>query len=94
MNALLLVFLIIGAVGLLVVAFVAFPYRGRAVPKAPRLTAAVAAVTEKVDPGEASPHGVLSSPEKARQMAQRFEKAERKLKNGAKGLLPVGRGGS
>jgi hypothetical protein len=93
MDALLIVFVVIGAVGALVVVFVAYPYRGRAVPKAQRLTAAVTAVTEKVDPGESPPHGVLSSPEKSRRMARRFEKVERKLKSGAKALVSVGRAG-
>ncbi|MGZ4590995.1 MAG: hypothetical protein ACXV3C_08775 [Actinomycetes bacterium] len=91
MDALLIAHLVIGGVGLLVMAFVAFPYRGRTVPKARRLTNAVAAVAEKVDPGESPIHGVLSSPEKSRQMSRRFEKAERKLRNGAKVLVPVGR---
>lgn len=91
MNALLLADLIIGAVGLLVVVFVAYPYRGRAVPKAQRLTDAVASVAERVDPGEAPPHGVLGSPEKSRRMSRRFEKAERTLRKGAKVLVPAGR---
>jgi hypothetical protein len=90
-DALLLADLIIGAVGLLVVGFVAYPYRGRALPKARRLTDAVQAVSEKVDPGEAPPNGVLSSPEKSRQMSRRFENAERTLRKGAKVFVPAGR---
>lgn len=91
MDVLLIADLIIGAVGLLVVAFVVYPYRGRAVPKARRLSSAVAAVAEKVDPGESPPLGVLSSPEKSRQMSRRFEKAEHTVRRGARVLTPAGR---
>jgi hypothetical protein len=77
--------LVIAAVGLLIVGFVAYPYRGRAVPSAlpqsERLTEALAAVTEKVDPGPAPVHGVLSTPEKARRMSRRFETAERAIRH-------------
>jgi hypothetical protein len=92
-DALLIAHVVIGVVGLLVVAFVAYPYRGRAVPRAERLTNAVAAVAEKVDPGESPTHGVLGSPEKSRKMSRRFESAENKVRRGAKVLVPVGRGG-
>jgi hypothetical protein len=75
-DTLLTALLIIAAIGLLVLGFVAYPYRGRSVPKAERLSNAVAAVAEKVDPGEAPPHGVLTTPEKSREMSRRFERAE------------------
>ena len=66
MKELLLAHLILGAIALLVVAFVAFPYRGRAVPRAGRLSEHVASVADRVDPGEGPPQGVLTTPEKSR----------------------------
>jgi hypothetical protein len=90
--SLLAVHLVLGAIALLVVAFVAFPYRGRAVPKAERLTDAVATVAERVDPGEAPPLGVLTTPEKSRAMSARFERVERRLRRGARVLVTAGRG--
>lgn len=91
MTELLIVHLALGFVALLVVVFVAFPYRGRSVPRAERLTDAVAAVADRVDPGEAPPQGVLSSPEKSRAMSERFERAEDHLRRGARVVASAGR---
>jgi hypothetical protein len=91
-TALLAVHLVLGTIALLVVAFVAFPYRGRAVPKAERLTDKVASVADRVDPGEAPPLGILTTPEKSRAMSARFERAERRLRRGARVLVTAGRG--
>lgn len=90
MTTLLIAHAILGLVALLVVAFVAFPYRGRTMPRAERLSERVVAVAEKVDPGEAPPLGVLSTPEKSRAMSARFEHAERRIRHGARALLPTG----
>ena len=83
MDVMLVALLVIAAVGLLIVGFVAYPYRGRSVPSAipqsERISDALAAVTEKVDPGPAPVHGVLTTPEKSRRMSRRFEKAERAI---------------
>ena len=92
MSQLISVHLLIGALGLTVLAFVAFPYRGRPVPRAERLTEKVAEVVQRVDPGEAPPYGVLTTPEKARRLARRFEVAEWKVRQGARALATVGRG--
>ena len=85
MDVLFIALLVIAAVGLLIVGFVAYPYRGRGVPRvlpqSERLNEALAAVTEKVDPGPAPVHGVLSTPEKARRMSRRFETAERAIRH-------------
>ena len=75
MRAFLIADLVIGAVGLLVVAFVAFPYRGRAVPRAERLSHKVADVAGRLDPGPAPVQGMLTTPEKSRRMSRRFERA-------------------
>ena len=79
-NALLIPLLVIAVVGLLIVGFVAYPYRGRSVPSAipasEKLDDALAAMTEKVDPGPSPVHGVLTTPEKSRRMSRRFEAAE------------------
>lgn len=92
MTELLIVHVALGFVALLVVVFVAFPYRGRSVPRAHRLTEVVASVADRVDPGEAPPLGVLTSPEKSRAMSQRFERAERHVRRGARVLATAGRG--
>lgn len=92
MTELLVAHAALGFLALLVVVFVAFPYRGRAVPRARRLTAAVASVADRVDPGEAPPLGVLSTPEKSRAMSRRFERAERHVRRGARVLVTAGRG--
>jgi hypothetical protein len=91
MGAFLIADLVIGAVGLLVVAFVAFPYRGRTVPKARRLSSAVADVTEKLDPGPAPAHGVLGTPEKSRRISRRIEKIESLLRHPARAMSTAGR---
>lgn len=87
MRVLLLVHLVLGFVALLVVGFVAYPYRGRTVPRAGRLTDAVAAVAERVDPGESPPLGVLTTPEKSRAMSRRFERVEQHIRRGARVLV-------
>ncbi len=86
MYALLVALLLIAVVGGLVVGFVAYPYRGRPVPRARALTDKVAAVAEQLDPGESPPLGVLSTPEKSRRMSRRFEQAEHLLKHPAQVL--------
>ena len=91
MIQLLIAHVVLGLVALLVVAFVAFPYRGRSVPRAGRLTDAVAAVADRVDPGEAPPLGVLSSPEKSRAMSKRFERVEGHVRRGARVVVSAGR---
>jgi hypothetical protein len=90
-KELLLAHLILGFIALLVVGFVAFPYRGRAVPRAERLTDAVASVAERVDPGEGPPLGVLTTPEKSRAMSRRFERAEQHIRRGARVLVSARR---
>jgi hypothetical protein len=87
-RTLLIAHLALGAVALLVVAFVAFPYRGRGIPKAGRLTEKVIDLTDRVDPGEAPPLGVLSTPEKSRAMSARFERVERQVRR----VVTAGRG--
>jgi len=91
-TELLLAHLLLGLIATLVVAFVAFPYRGRAVPRAGRLGDAVASLADRVDPGEAPPLGVLSTPEKSRAMSERFERAEKHIRRGARVLVTAGRG--
>lgn len=91
MIELLVAHMVLGVLALLVVGFVAFPYRGRAVPRTGRLTDKLAEVAERVDPGEAPPLGVLSTPEKSRAMSARFERAEQRLRRGARVLVHAGR---
>lgn len=91
MTQLLIAHVVLGSIALLVVVFVAFPYRGRSVPRAERLTDAVAAVADRVDPGEAPPLGVLSTPDKSRAMSQRFERAEGHVRRGARVMVSAGR---
>ena len=91
MTELLLAHLLLAAIAVLVVLFVAFPYRGRAVPRAERLTEKVAAVSERVDPGEAPPLGVLSDPHKSRTMSARFERAEAVVRRAVRTVVPVRR---
>lgn len=92
MIALLVAHVVLGTIALVVVAFVAFPYRGRSVPRAERLTEKVASVAERVDPGEAPPLGVLTTPEKSRAMSARFERVESRLRRGVRALVPISRG--
>ena len=87
-TTLLLAHLALGVLALLVVAFVAFPYRGRGIPRAERLTEKVAELADRVDPGDAPPHGVLSTPEKSRAMSARFERVERQVRK----VVTAGRG--
>ena len=88
MGTLLLAHVLLGVLGLLVVGFVAFPYRGRGIPRAGRLSERVIDLTDRVDPGEAPPHGVLTTPEKAKAMSARFERAERQVRK----VVTAGRG--
>ncbi len=88
-SSLILAYLSAAFVALLVVGFVAYPYRGRRAPHAGRrFNDAVAAMVERADPGEAPPYGVLTEPEKSRRMSARFEGAERNLRRGARVLTP------
>ena len=87
-TTLLLADLLLGLVALLVVGVVAVLYRGRQIPRAERLTDKVTELADRVDPGEAPPHGVLTSPEKSRAMADRFERAERQVRR----VVTAGRG--
>lgn len=91
MDVLLLALLVIAAVAVLVVGFVAYPYRGRPVPKAPGLTDRVAAMADQLDPGESPPLGVLSRPDRSRRMSRRFERAERLLRHRPRTGTPTGR---
>ncbi len=79
-QTLLIIHLVLGLLALLVVGFVAFPYRGRSVPRTGRLTERVVDLRDRVDPGEAHPLGVLSTPEKSRAMSARFERAEQRVR--------------
>ena len=87
-QTLLIAHLALGLLALLVVGFVAYPYRGRAVPRAERLSEKVVDLRDRVDPGEAPPLGVLSTPEKSRAMSARFERAERQVRK----VVTAGRG--
>ena len=92
---LMLTVLLLGFVGLLVVGFVAFPYRGRRVPDGGRiptgrlrgLSDRSGAWARRLAPGEAPPLGVLTSPEKSRAMSARFERAEEQVRR----AMPSGR---
>ncbi len=87
-RTLLLAHLLLGLVALLIVAFVAFPYRGRGVPRAGRLSEKVVDLRARVDPGEAPPLGVLSDPARSRAMSARFERAEQQVRR----VVTAGRG--
>jgi len=87
-TTLLLADLLLGLVALLVVGVGAVLYRGRQIPRAERLTDKVTELADRVDPGEAPPHGVLTSPEKSRAMSDRFERAERQVRR----VVTAGRG--
>ena len=91
MTELLIVQGLLGVVAAVIVLFVAFPYRGRSVPRAERLTEKVVAVAERVDPGEAPPLGVLSDPEKSRTMSARFERVEDQIRRGVRTVVPARR---
>ena len=81
----------IGLVALLVIAVAAVMHHEQTAAKAPRVAAAVAAVAERVDPGEAPPLGVLTTPEKSRRISRRFEHAEWKVRRGARALTTLAR---
>jgi hypothetical protein len=87
-TTLLLADLLLGLVALLVVGVVAVLYRGRQIPRAERLTDKMTELADRVDPGEAPPHGVLTSPAKSRAMSDRFERAERQVRR----VVTAGRG--
>jgi hypothetical protein len=87
-QTLLIAHLALGLLALLVVGFVAYPYRGRTVPRAGRLSEKVVDLRDRVDPGEAPPLGVLSNTEKSRAMSARFERVERQVKK----VVTAGRG--
>ena len=86
MGSLIFMYLAAAVLSGLVVVFVAYPYRRRPVPKAKRITDAVVSVAERVDPGEAPPSGVLTTPEKARRMSRRFELAELRIRRVARAV--------
>jgi hypothetical protein len=79
MLALLVICVGLGVLAALVLVFVAFPYRGRSLPGAERLGDSVAAVADRIDPGEAPPEGVLGSAEADRRRRRRIEHAEDRL---------------
>ena len=87
-TTLLLADLLLGLVALLVVGVVVVLHRGRQIPRAGRLTEKVTELADRVDPGEAPPQGVLTSPAKSRAMAARFERAERQVRR----VVTAGRG--
>ena len=87
-TTLLLADLLLGLVALLVVGVVVVLHRGRQIPRAGRLTEKVTELADRVDPGEAPPHGVLTSPAKSRAMSDRFERAERQVRR----VVTTGRG--
>ena len=89
-DTLIIAYLVAGLLSGLVVLFVAFPYRRRPVPKAKRITEAVVSVAERVDPGEAPPLGVLTTPEKSRRMSRRFERFEQRVRRGLRVLSHTG----
>ncbi|MDQ1600490.1 MAG: hypothetical protein QOD68_1964 [Actinomycetota bacterium] len=80
--------LLFGLVALLVVGVVVVLHRGRQAPRAGRLTEKVTELADRVDPGEAPPQGVLTSPAKSRAMSARFERAERQVRR----VVTAGRG--
>lgn len=95
MTSLIVAHLVLAGIGLLVVGFVAFPYRGRAVPRAlprsDRLNDRLQDFAGRLDPADAPPLGVLTTPEKSRAMSERFERAESKIKRGLRAAVPAGR---
>ena len=91
MTSLLLVHATIGLLALFVIAVAALLHHEQAAARAPRVAAAVNAVADKVDPGEAPPLGVLTTPEKSRRASRRFEQAEWKVRRGARALTTLAR---
>ncbi len=91
MTSLLLPHLILGLVGLAVMAFVVLRQRGRTQRQPDPVSRVVTRVADKVDPGEAPPLGVLSTPEKSRRMSARFENIERRLRRAARSVTRLPR---
>ena len=91
MTSLLLVHAAIGLLALFVMLVAALLHHEQTARRAPRVAAAVAAVAERVDPGEAPPLGVLTTPEKSRRVSRRFELAEWKVRRGARALTTLAR---
>ena len=87
-TTLLMADLLLGVVALLVVGVVVVLHRGRQIPRAGRLTEKLTELADRVDPGEAPPQGVLTSPAKSRAMSARFERAERQVRR----VVTAGRG--
>ena len=94
MLALLIICAVFGLVAALVLVFVAFTYRGRSLPVGERLSGGVAAVADKIDPGEAPPQGVLTKPEAARRTRRRIEAAEERVTSRLHAFAETVSGGS
>lgn len=90
MTILISVHVLLGLLGALIIALVVILYRGRSLPRAQRVTKAVVSAAQRVHPGEAPPQGVLTTPEKSRQVSDRFEAAEGKVRRGARVLTKRG----
>lgn len=86
MTTLIAAHLIFGFLATAVIALVVLLYRGRSLKRAQRMTDVVKSAARRVHPGEAPPQGVLTTPEKSRQVSQRFEAAEQKVRRGARAL--------
>ena len=86
MITLLLTYLAFGLLAGAVMVAVGLLYRGRHVPRAQRMTDVVVAAAQRVHPGEAPPQGVLTIPERSRQVSARFESLEGKVQRGARML--------
>ena len=91
MTALILIHAAIALVALLVITVAAVMHHEQTASRAPLVAAAVVAVAEKVDPGEAPPLGVLTTPEKSRRISRRFELAEGNVRRGARALTTLAR---
>ncbi len=91
MTSLLVFHAAIGLLALLVMLVAAVMHHEQTARRAPRVAAAVDAVADKVDPGEAPPLGVLSTPEKSRRVSRKFELAEWKVRRGARALTTLAR---
>ena len=91
MMTLLATYVVFGLLGLVVLAVVVLLYRGRTLhPRAQRMTDVVVTTARRVHPGEAPPQGVLTTPEKARQVSERIEAVEGKVRRGARVLAQRG----
>ncbi len=80
------IYLIFGFLAMTVIALVVLLYRGQSLSRGRRVTEVVVSAARRVHPGEAPPQGVLTKPEKSRQVSQRFEAAEDKVRRGARAL--------